>query len=457
MGDSERHFESASLTQQELHARLGWLIGLRWVAVVGLLVGVLNTRLVVGPHLAYGSLLVFTGLLALINVSFMAIDRLLRRSGRIERGKNVLFAMLQIVVDLVMITLAVHGTGGVHSVLVICYTFHMVLASELLVRWLAYLTALLASVLLDGVVLLAARGVIVQHALEGFTLGYGGGEPLDARATVHICMLYNALFFGMVYIASSISGRLREREEEVERVNRELRRVNEAKSAFMRMASHELRTPLAAVEGLQGMIWRQLRRERQCDPECDDLLVRSTNRIKAMRNLVGDLLAYSRLQALDEREEYARLDLADLVRYAVEELEPVADPAGVVFHCDLKRCDIEGVEDQLRILADNLLSNAVRYSYPGGTVEVRVEPEGSQALFEVTDHGIGIEPEALEEVFDEFFRAPSAKEYEPAGTGMGLTLCRRIVERHGGRIAVDSEPDVRTVFSVRLPGRIPTQ
>ena len=448
MSDYEWQTEKVPLTHQELDARLGWLIELRWFGVAGLLLGALNGRLVVGPRLDFGPLLAFTVLLSVINVVFMLVNRGRQRSGHIQQSRNSTFAMLQIAVDLAMVTMSVHWTGGVSSVLVICYAFHMVLASELLGRWLAFSVAALASVMFDGVVFFTEIGALQRHMIDGFTLGSWSEGGLHAREVAHICLLYNMLFFAMVYIASSISGRLREREDEVEEVNRELRRVNRAKSDFMSMASHELRTPLAAVEGLLSMIGRTVHREMGYHPECEDLMRRGINRIQSMRDLVDDLLAYSRLQALGVGEGKTRVNLAAVAEEALEQVEPMADHRGVAITSDLQRCEMEGVPEQLCSLMQNLLANAVRYSHHGGEVHLRVRPEGENALIEVEDHGIGIETEALDQVFEEFFRAPSAKEFEPGGTGLGLTLCQRIAKRHGGRILVDSEPGVRTVFSV---------
>jgi signal transduction histidine kinase len=100
---------------------------------------------------------------------------------------------------------------------------------------------------------------------------------------------------------------------------------------------------------------------------------------------------------------------------------------------------------------DNLISNAVKYTRPGGSVRVSLEHKNNEAWVTVADTGIGIPPEAMQHMFEEFYRAPNAKEFEFEGTGLGLTIVKDLITRFGGRIAIESQPEEGTSVTVTLP------
>jgi signal transduction histidine kinase len=183
------------------------------------------------------------------------------------------------------------------------------------------------------------------------------------------------------------------------------------------------------------------------------LIERCKIRMGYLHELVNDLLEYSCLQAVGTQEERNPLDLAAVVGAAVEELEPVARTENVGLTTEVQPCRVLGDEQQLLTLTKNLIGNALRYTPAGGRVAVRVRPVDRQAVLEVEDNGIGVDAMSLPFIFDEFFRAPNAKEYDAAGTGLGLTMCKSIAENHGGTIAVSSVPHQCTIFTVRIPRR----
>jgi signal transduction histidine kinase len=112
---------------------------------------------------------------------------------------------------------------------------------------------------------------------------------------------------------------------------------------------------------------------------------------------------------------------------------------------------VRGVRDRLIDLVNNLVSNAIRYTGEGGVVTVRAACEGGQAVLSVSDTGIGIPPDELPHIFDEFYRGEEAKRNVQHGTGLGMTIVRRVVDLHKGRMEVDSEPGRGTIFRIRLP------
>jgi signal transduction histidine kinase len=218
----------------------------------------------------------------------------------------------------------------------------------------------------------------------------------------------------------------------------------------MRMTGHEMRTPLVAVGGLLDLLAQKIPPD-ETGAVCLDLILRSKNRMEAMGDLVDDLLEYSRLQAVLPAAERSRFDLAGVVRTASEELEVLAASKEIAVTLQLDSCEFEGNREQMLSLVKNLLSNSLQYTPRSGKVEVRLHRENGRAILETQDSGIGISVEPLGRIFEEFFRASEARQLVPGGTGLGLALCKKIVENHGGSIEVQSKPDQGTLFRVTLP------
>ena len=447
-------FGRLSLYQTELFNRLGWFIQLRWLGICGLLLGLLYFYLRMGPSPTLARLFWLILFIAVYNLAFFLVNRHMRDKTEPARWKNISFALLQIFADLVSLTLVVHGSGGVASIFVIYYVFLLVMASLLLYRWVCYVVAGFTSAALDLVVYLEASEILPHCPMRGLTLGYyyDMDAAIDSfsQPVFLPCLLYNAAFFITVTIASTISRRLRQREREIEAFNFQLNDVNIAKSIFMRKASHEMRGPLAALEGMLNIFASKMG-DNPPDPECEEILDRCAVRLESMYELINDLLAYSRLQSVNIEEHLAPLDWGSVVAKSLEDLEPAAQSMGIEIRADINSCEILGVEEQFLTLGNNLIHNALRYTPEGGKIEIRLGRENNQALLEIEDNGIGIDPPAIGFVFEEFFRAPNAKKHDVGGTGLGLTICKNIVENHGGTISVASVPHHRTVFSVRIP------
>jgi PAS domain S-box-containing protein len=224
---------------------------------------------------------------------------------------------------------------------------------------------------------------------------------------------------------------------------RERRALERLQGEFLAMASHELRTPLVSILG-----FAQLMQRRQIYNE--QAVATIVAQTRTLTHLIDDLLAASQLEAGGLTLTPSDVDLVAVVREAVGLMSAqgrvisVEAPAGaLIVHADSQRLH--------QVLA-NLLTNAMKYSTEGSDIAVRVRSEGGDARVDVTDHGIGINPEDLAHVFDRFFRSAEAVEHEK-GAGLGLFITRRLVERQGGTIRVESVPGEGSTFSFTLPLR----
>lgn len=235
--------------------------------------------------------------------------------------------------------------------------------------------------------------------------------------------------------------RLRSIAADLERSNRELEQ-------FAYVASHDLQEPLRMVASYTQLLAR--RYKGKLDSDADEFIGFAVDGARRMQELINDLLAYSRVGSRPlERQS---VDTSQLVDQVINDLRAAIEDSGAcVTHDELPTMTADPA--QLRQLFQNLIANAIKFHRAGvGPVaQISAGREGGDWTFSVSDNGIGIEPQYMERIFLLFQRLHSRAEYP--GTGIGLAICKRIVERHGGTIRVESEPGRGTRFKFTLPQR----
>jgi len=237
----------------------------------------------------------------------------------------------------------------------------------------------------------------------------------------------------------------------------ELRRLRRIREEFLDNLSHELRTPLTNIRLLTETMERDLAQAdapRHIRDGIEKIDVESGHLVL----MVTEILDLARLEDGPIRLVLADADLGVVATQAIERLEVFAAHSGVSLvsglPADLPR--VRGDEERLTQLLVNLLHNAVKFSMPGGEVTVTGSPRSGEVILSIADHGIGIEPEEQELIFERFYKADRARARGVGGTGvggtgLGLPIARHIAEAHGGRIWVESELGRGSTFSVALP------
>ena len=243
------------------------------------------------------------------------------------------------------------------------------------------------------------------------------------------------------------NARLESTNSELARSNLELQRSNAELEQFASVASHDLQEPLRKVQTFGDQLERRFGED--IPEEGLDYLHRMRRAAGRMSILIEDLLRFSRVTTRAQPPEH--VDLERVAHEVVSDLETTIEEA----HAEVRIARLPAVEadpSQMRQLLQNLIANAIKFSRPGVTPEVEVRAASSgpgMVAFEVADNGIGIEPEYTERIFRVFERLHPRDVYE--GTGIGLALCRKIAERHGGTLEVFSEPGNGSTFRVELP------
>lgn len=253
-----------------------------------------------------------------------------------------------------------------------------------------------------------------------------------------------------------LEARVEERTADLEQANESLHRSNRELEQFASVASHDLQEPLRKIQAFGDRL--QTRCADQLGDQGRDYLSRMLNSATRMRSLIDSLLSFSRVTT--KAQPFVPVDLALTTSEVVSDLEDRIEKAGGSVEVgDLPTIDADPL--QMRQLMQNLIGNGLKFARPGEAPAVRVSsevlppPEGDGEIpccqLRVSDNGIGFEEVYLDRIFELFQRLHSRQEYE--GTGMGLAICRKIVERHGGSITAKSAPGAGATFLVTLPVR----
>ncbi|SFI28567.1 ATP-binding protein [Jannaschia pohangensis] len=284
---------------------------------------------------------------------------------------------------------------------------------------------------------------------DAFALGQGG----SARFT-HSSGAVETLFDVRVSPVRGAGGK-----RQVLLVFRDVSEVQASESMrrdFVANVSHELKTPLTAVSGFIETLEGPARNDA---PARDRFLSMMGQEVRRMDRLVSDLLSLSRLEGQSRRRPTTQVDLARVLRDVAATLTLGAETEGVTINVDAEaEATVPGDRDQLTQVFANLLENAIKYGAQPGTVTLHLSPverdpviKGPAWRVGVSDEGAGIAPEHIPRLTERFYRVDTGRSREQGGTGLGLAIVKHIVNRHRGRLKIDSEVGRGTEVVVTLP------
>lgn len=442
-------------------------IRFRWVAVLGVMVIAFLAKTVF--RVAFPSLPIFVvaGGIAFYNLLFWLYAKgLVGEEALSLATKARRLAYAQSISDLVAITILIHYTGGIENPFIFYYVFHVIIASVLLSSEVAYSLATFALLLLSSLVGLEYLGFLPHVHLEGFVSPYLYQQRSFVLA---VLFAFATTLYVSCYMTVTISGELRRRQGEIvalkdrllgearelEEVNRELVRLDRLKTYFLAIASHDLKTPLAAVESylqviLGGFVGEITAQQRH-------MMERSSLRIKELIGMINRFLDLAHIERGEIVHKMEMTSLEEVVDRCLEEMQVLASEKGQILTVEKPPSlpVIYASPTHLQQLLTNLLSNAVKFTPEEGSIALGVEEVGDDIQVTVTDTGVGIDPEDMPRIFEDFFRGRRAG---GVGTGLGLSIAKRIVEAHGGKIWAQSpyaegQPGSRFTFLIPKDSR----
>lgn len=455
-----------------LMMRLRVFVTMRWLAILGVIIATLVASAVF--HIGFPTLPVYIicAFMVLYNLVLLRqVHSLKTISPDLVIHRVRTYSNIHIFLDLIALTVLLHFTGGIENPFIFFFVFHIIAASIVLHYRVVYMLATSAILMVMLLVGLEYAGAIPHINLVGFAAPtlYKEGSYILAVIVALATILY-----ATTYMATAISGELRKRQRQVvqlreslleektgelEHASREVAKLEEEKSRFLRflgIAAHDLKAPLAAI---QGFLWVMLGGfSGEITDKQKNMLERSTRRITELLNLISNLLDIPRIETGQIVEEMKEVSLPQVVKSCLPDLRSLAKEKGIKLKTELPQAlpKIRGSSPRLQQVITNLVNNAINYT-PEGAVTIRVREKGNKIQVEVMDSGIGIPPQDLPRVFDDFFRASNV---ETRGTGLGLSIAKRIVEAHGGKIRVESpcpENNTGSKFTFTLPKKSKTE
>jgi signal transduction histidine kinase len=325
----------------------------------------------------------------------------------------------------------------------------------------SFLLAILATLLYLMVVALEYLGILPHHhppVLDNVEMFRQDRYLLTIAALLVVSLGLAA------YLTSSLSASQRKVErdlryrldlalgrcQELNEINSRLQRLDTERTRFLTTVTHELRAPINTIHTCV-----ELALAGYASPEkVREILERVKERTAELSDLISDLLRLARAREEASRDE--RIELVqpvEVLQSVVQLMKTEANSKDLFLSTDIDPdlASIQANAERLKLVWTNLLSNAIKYTEPGGIVGVTLKQTPEQLVSTVQDTGIGIPPEDLRRIFEEFYRAENARAVSPIGTGVGLAIVRRIVENWGGQITVESELGLGSKFTLVLP------
>jgi signal transduction histidine kinase len=227
------------------------------------------------------------------------------------------------------------------------------------------------------------------------------------------------------------------------------KRVEQLKQDFVAMISHELRTPLTSMQAMLTLLANGAYGE--ITESGEKRLKSAKTGVNRLIMLINDLLDTEKLEAGKLSMTYKDVDLYNVVERSVETIEGFAEEHDVKVKVSNKPITVLGDSDRLIQVMVNLLSNAIKYSQEDGEIEVNIEADEEECEVHIVDHGAGIPPGFEDKIFQRYEQAPSVDGKRRGGTGLGLPICKAIVEQHGGTIGVKQTGGGGSTFWFRIP------
>jgi len=219
---------------------------------------------------------------------------------------------------------------------------------------------------------------------------------------------------------------------------------------FLSVLSHELKSPLNAIEG-----YLRMTKERQLGDKIEDydeIIDRSLERIKGMRTIILDLLDLTKVESGKAQREIVETNIMSIAHTAIDTIQPYSIQRDITIRLHgPDKVMMKADSNEIEIILNNLISNAIKYNKEGGKVDCIITDEEDKIKIDVIDSGIGLTKTEMDKLFQDFVRIKNEKTKNIAGSGLGLTIVKKLAENYGGFLKVSSEPDIGSTFTVTLP------
>lgn len=476
-----------------------WLISLRWFIIFCELLIAITISILLPETVPVAYLLSIVLSLSALNAVFMRYCRRFDHEYGVEPDK-LKFFHVQIIIDLILFTFFLHFIGGMETPVFVFYLVYTVIVCFIFTTKVSIIYVSFMNLLYISLLLLEGLGIIPHYNLIGFRVPGRFREPIHIIAVWASLVLSSSL---IAYFATNIVNRLRVREKELiesnlvcelktkelqemnlacelktkelaeanlscelktreleqktkelAELNQRLEELDKARTQFIWLVTHELRAPIAGIQSYLRLIL-----DGYVPPEKHmDIIARTERLARRHLDLITDLLELAKLRepkAL-QNSELTSVNVAEVLDSIQDVMTAQCAEKAINYIVEVET-EIQPIianKEHIKHLLTNLIGNAVKYTNPGGSVFVSLSQDVNHVIGVVRDTGIGIPPEDLPHIFDDFFRAKNAKSTQTDGTGLGLAIVKRIIDTYKGEISVESELGKGTKFTFKLPKNV---
>lgn len=445
----------SKLSDEVLIGNARWFIIFRWVVIAVLLIFQIfalvasDTLTEIGITHQQGWPVVITALLCIANILYIyALD--FRKQTKYNSPSINIWA--QIIVDLLCLSVVVHFVGSIATPAPFFYVLHIALSciffstvESLIVT--ALVCAMYSVVLLfeNPLLFLAPQSVLIDSDASGI-------HSLKINTFLWMFTL-DVLFVIVWYVVSRLSIVVRVHERHLMDVYEQISRAQVEKDRYAVLMTHQLKAPLDAIRSKISLIKGNYCGE--ASPEIMDVIMKVDDRAAGMAGLILDVLKLERLKAAArDPANLTWVNIAGVLQKCIDKLQPIANSHHIDINPSIEDFVVECVPNQLEILFENIIANAIAYSYDGRSVEIgsSFDKQSLSATVTIIDHGIGISDKDLPHIFDEYFYTPRAALHNRTSSGIGLSIVKTVAENNKLNIKVSSEQNVGTIFSVVFQG-----
>jgi len=451
--ETELSDEILHLGEEEKLKRLRWSVAVRY-----LMISVVCIITLVCYELGLNFDLIGVLIAATIAFIFNLSSNLVYR----DTSYPKFWPYMGIFLDMIVITLIVHSTGGIESIFIPLYLLQLVGTNVHFSSLAAPLNLVFGGGMFVALIILEYMGVMPHNDTGIFQEKLYLNELYFFGVSMTMICLMGISTYRSGYVVRSLSTVEREllkaNQELVKlniiysKLNRRLKEIDQMKTEFISVASHQMRTPLSAIKWVLRMIL-----DGDLGPlntQQKEMLVKGYQTNERMITLINDLLNVSRIEEGRFRYRFVHMSIGELIESVIQEINNVIRKRNIKFEYKKPKTPVPKVNidpQKIRLVIMNLLDNAIKFTPPGGRVTISLQHDSNNVTFVVADNGVGIPPNQQHRIFTKFFRADNVIRMQTDGSGLGLFIVKNIVNNHQGQVRFESTEGRGTTFSFSLP------
>jgi len=427
-------------TPNSLRRKNLWLVNLRWASSIALSIFILALFIFKFEEYQYCALIGIVIILLVFN-SFLLFY--LKKHDPKYLTTEEYFVLAQIIIDYILLTVLVHFTGGIDSPFLLIYLFHIIIASVIFEKkYQAFIIAAVAVLSLSLLVFMEYAHILAHYS--------SGIQVYNIYDTILALSVFYVTIFTSTYIGVTLMMRHKKVKNLIFAQNEELEKADKEKMQFFRFVSHELKSPIIAVQSSINVVLDVM--DTNLKPKAIDMLERGRKRTQQMIEILKDLVSLS----YEEKEEEHEPELVvpcEHIPEVIDYYRPLAEEKNIqlIETVCKQRKGFQLDKFIFEKIITNLISNAVRYTPKGGKVTIKTDLDDNYWYLLISDTGIGIPEDEQGLIFKEFYRARNAKKFEVVGTGLGMSIIKKLVEQENGEISFISTEGQGSTFTVRFP------